>query len=140
MRLNLFGLTSGLGCTLLTAPARQLACRAGSETATLDVHLGTIPRRQLVTCEESTRHCLRSHIKDSQEHARKASGDQCRAPTCQAKQAMSPSCKHFLSGRKHFLNPGATTSVAYFPANSRQRLSFFAHNSIIVTANFNSYS
>lgn len=133
MRLNLFGLTSGLGCTLLTAPARQLACRAGSETATLDV-------QQLVTCEESIRHWLQSHIKDSQEHARKASGNQGRARTCQAKQAMSPSCKHFLSGRKHFLNPGATTSVAYFPANSRQRLSFFAHNSIIVTANFNSYS
>lgn len=28
--------------------------------------------------------------------------------TCQVKKGMSPSCKHFLSGREHFLNPGAT--------------------------------
>lgn len=31
-----------------------------------------------------------------------------RVQTCQVKKGMSPSCKHFLSGRERFLNPGAT--------------------------------
>lgn len=31
---------------------------------------------------------------------------------------MSPSCKHFLSGREHFLNPGATKPCLYFPPNN----------------------
>lgn len=58
---------------------------------------------------------------------RKASGgSQGRARTCQVKKGMSPSCKHFLPGREHFLNPGTTTSVASSPANSRQWLSLSA--------------
>lgn len=32
------------------------------------------------------------------------------ARTRQVKKGMKPSCKHFLSGREHFLNPGATES------------------------------
>lgn len=34
--------------------------------------------------------------------------------TCQVKKGMSPSCKHFLSGREHFLNPGATKPFLIF--------------------------
>lgn len=68
---------------------------------------------------------------------RKASGSgQGRAQTCQVKKGMSPSCKHFLSGREHFLNPGTTTSIAYSPANSRQRLSLCTsqlHRQLILT-------
>lgn len=37
-----------------------------------------------------------------------------RAQTCQVKKGMSPSCKHFLSGREHFLNPGATKLFLIF--------------------------
>lgn len=37
-----------------------------------------------------------------------------RVQTCQVKKGMSPSCKHFLSGREHFLNPGATTPFLIF--------------------------
>lgn len=33
------------------------------------------------------------------------------AHTCQVKKGMSPSCKHFLPGREHFLNPGATRAI-----------------------------
>lgn len=36
------------------------------------------------------------------------------AETCQVKKGMSPSCKHFLSGREHFLNPGATKPFCIF--------------------------
>lgn len=38
-----------------------------------------------------------------------------RAQTCQVKKGMSPSCKHFLSGREHFLNPGATKPFLISP-------------------------
>lgn len=41
-----------------------------------------------------------------------------RAQTCQVKKGMSPSCKHFLSGREHFLNPGATKPFLIFPPNN----------------------
>lgn len=124
----------------------QRVCRVGSKIATVDLHLGTIPTsaachiRSWVkpwslsaitfTCRRQSRVCTRVTF-------RKASGgSQGRARTCQVKKGMSPSCKHFLSGREHFLNPGTTTSVAYSPANSRQWLSLSTsqlHRQLILT-------
>lgn len=135
LKLNVFCFPSVLGCTSLPVPALQRSHRVGSETATVDLHLGTIP---------ATAAChIRSWVKPSSLSAvtlthqrrsgictraafRKASGSsQGRAQTCQVKKGTSPTCKHFLSGREHFLNPGTTTSVACSPANRRQWHSLF---------------
>lgn len=59
-----------------------------------------------------------------------------RAQTCQVKKGMSPSCKHFLSGREHFLNPGATKPFLIFSTKQLQIAALFL-SPITRTANYN---
>lgn len=112
------------------------ACRVGSQTATVDFHRGTTPAPaachtygpeqslRLYLLSLFSKNVRQAYVSEStQASSRSSSSSLGRAQTCQAKKGMSPSCKHFLSGREHFLNPGTTTSVAYSPANSRQWLS-----------------
>lgn len=59
-----------------------------------------------------------------------------RAQTCQVKKGMSPSCKHFLSGREHFLNPGATKPFLIFSTKQLQIAALFL-SPITRRANYN---
>lgn len=113
--------------------------RGGSETTAVGLQLGTIPSLAACHVRSRARRLSLSAIAFTRQRQprtrtgvtfRKAGSSQGRARTCQVKKGMSPSCKHFLSGREHFLNPEATTSFAYFPANSRPWLSFSTHISI----------
>lgn len=73
LKLNFFCLTSALGCTSLPVPALQRACRVGSETATVDLHPGTIPASAACRTRSWVKACRYPqsllHVKDSQEYA-----------------------------------------------------------------------